>query len=187
MASESEVFTTNVLGLWPSVGAGRVWLRSGWGHYGNIVDGFVSHLKGGRINRHSVQSLLIKDSALRLFKLALATSAEFDKMSQHNIPAHLNDLRRHQIIDRIRDFFLENKIEVTSENLLTVHAAYSGESPRLARKFSVMREENRPITQAWLDHITQNDEDIAQRDNAQQMLNRLSSRLEVFTSAAARA
>jgi transketolase len=122
-----------------------------------------------------------------LFKLALATSAEFDKMSQHNIPAHLNDLRRHQIIDRIRDFFLENKIEVTSENLLTVHAAYSGESPRLARKFSVMREENRPITQAWLDHITQNDEDIAQRDNAQQILNRLSSRLEVFTSAAARA
>lgn len=124
---------------------------------------------------------------MRLFKLASATSAEFDKMSQHNIPAHLNDMRRHQIVDRIRDFFLENDIEVTSENLLTVHAAYSGESPRLARKFSVMREEKRPITQAWLDHITQSDEDIALRDNAQQMLNRLSSRLEVFTSTAARA
>jgi diguanylate cyclase len=124
---------------------------------------------------------------LRLFKLALASSAEFDNMSQSRNDAPLNGVRREQLIDRIRDFFSENKVEVTSENLLAVHAAFSGASPRMARKFGVMREENRPITQAWLDQVAEKDEDGGQRDNAQQLLHRLSTRLEVFTSTAARA
>lgn len=124
---------------------------------------------------------------MRLFKLALATSAEFDNMSQSRNDAPLNDVRREQLIDRIRDFFSENKVEVTSQNLLAVHAAYSGASPRLARKFGVMREENRPITQAWLDEVCEKDDEGGMRDNAQQLLHRLSTRLEVFTSTAARA
>lgn len=124
---------------------------------------------------------------MRLFKLASASSAEFDNMSQNAASTSTNDHRREQIIERIREFFLENRVEVTPENLLAVHAAYSGASPRLARKFSVMREENRSITQEWLDEVTERDEDLALRENTQQLLNRLSSRLEVFTSAAARA
>lgn len=124
---------------------------------------------------------------MRLFKLALASSAEFDNMSQNPDATPLNDVRREQLIDRIKEFFVDNKLEVTAENLLAVHAAYSGSSPRLARKFGVMREENRVITQAWMDQVTEKDEDGALRENAQQMLNKLSNRLEVFTSTAARA
>lgn len=129
----------------------------------------------------------MKDAALRLFKLALASSAESDGKAQPQDAASLNDLRREQLLDRIKEFFVETRLEVTPDNLLAVHAAYSGASPRLARKFGVMREENRSITQAWMDQVTEKEEDGALRDNAQQMLNKLSTRLEMFTTTAARA
>jgi diguanylate cyclase len=121
---------------------------------------------------------------LRLFRMGAAATAENSAADAAATTISLEDARREQLLDRIREFFLENRLEVSPDNLLMAHAAFSGASPRLARKFGMMREENREITQNWLDEVRASNDDGEQPANkAEAMLTRLNSGLEVFSKA----
>lgn len=124
---------------------------------------------------------------MRVFKLAMASWADSENRPE-TVPDGSDVVADgKQLIDHIHDFFVRNQIDVTADNLLVVHAALSGSSPRLARKFDAMREQGRPTDQAWLDQITAGDRDAQFRENLHHMLDRLYNRLEVFSSTAARA
>lgn len=86
---------------------------------------------------------------------------------------------RRQLLDAITDFLLDNELEITPENLLAAHSAFSGVNPRLARKISAQFESGDAITQAWLDEITATD---AQRkdDSLEQLIARLESNLDIY-------
>jgi diguanylate cyclase len=88
---------------------------------------------------------------LRLFRIGAATRAETPDAELIEAAIPIEEVRRAALLDRIRDFFLDNQLEVTANNLLLAHAAFSGLSMRLARKLDLMRAEGRIVTQQWLD------------------------------------
>lgn len=87
---------------------------------------------------------------------------------------------RRQLLDAITSFLFDNALEVSPDNLLAAHGAFSGGNPRLARKISAQVEQGASITQDWLDEVTAAD---SQRkdDSLEQLIVRLESNLEVFT------
>lgn len=61
---------------------------------------------------------------------------------------------RRYLMDQVGAFLLDNRLEVTAANLATAHGIFSGLNPGLRRKIDRLREENTPVTQAWLDRAT---------------------------------
>lgn len=87
------------------------------------------------------------------------------------------------LLEQITLFLLEYRLPVTPANLLTAHAAFSGQNMRLARKIAVKRNDGEPITQAWLDEMTAEDATATdQRAEVNRMMAKLQSGVEVFTT-----
>lgn len=123
---------------------------------------------------------------MRLFRIGGSARAE---ALEDAAPAlTLEDARREEVLDRIRTFFVENRLEVTADNMLAAHAAFSGLSPRLARKFELMRAENRLVTQEWLNEAMADDRgEDEDGDSAKDLMKRLNKGLERFTAATSNA
>lgn len=66
--------------------------------------------------------------------------------------------QRHALMAQITDFLLNNDLEITPVNLARAHAAFSGASPRFARKLAEREALGEPVTQRWLDDIDKPDE-----------------------------
>jgi diguanylate cyclase len=120
-----------------------------------------------------------------LFKIGSASRAETATIEKPGNVHSLEEARRDELLSRMRDFFLDNGLEVSAANLLAAHAAFSGASPRLARKLELMRSEQREITQAWLDETLADDsDDDAMREETEALLLRLDTGLDAFTNTA---
>ncbi len=119
---------------------------------------------------------------MRLFRIGNAARAETPEADTPVLS--LEEARREELLDRIRAFFLENKLEVTADNMLAAHAAFSGLSPRLARKFELMRSEGRTVTQEWLNEIIADDRGEGEdSESANDLMKRLNKGLDRFSAA----
>lgn len=58
---------------------------------------------------------------------------------------------RETLLERIAAFLLDNRLEVTAENLVTVHGIFAGLNPGLLRRVRKRLEAGSPIDQSWLD------------------------------------
>jgi diguanylate cyclase len=63
---------------------------------------------------------------------------------------------RRLLIDAIGDFLVANDLEVSPDNLLAAHGAFSGGNPRLARQIAAKLQAGDKISQEWLDEVTAN-------------------------------
>jgi len=125
---------------------------------------------------------------LRLFRIGTSARAPSKESLAANTPLPLEDARREALLERIRSFLMDNRLEVTGANLVAAHAAFSGVSPRLGRKFELMRAESRPVTQEWLDQtLAEQDDDDDLREGAEALIARLNSGLEAFSTATTQA
>jgi len=88
--------------------------------------------------------------------------------------------RRH-LLDEIAAFLLTYELDVTPNNLLTAHGAFSGSNPALARKIAQHVTAGLAVTQEWLDEITAADETIDKHDGIQHLMARLETTLESFS------
>ncbi len=122
---------------------------------------------------------------MRLFRIGAAVDAEAVAHAADSGISTLVDARRDELLTRIRDLFMDNRLEVTPANLLGVHAALSGNSPRLARKLTLMRSEGRAITQEWLDVALADGNAVRDlREETSALMTRLGSGLDSFANAA---
>lgn len=74
----------------------------------------------------------------------------------------------------IMSFLIDHDLDVTPNNLLIAHSAFSGINPRLARRIAEQAQTEEGITQRWLDELAQ--QEPVQPDSAE--LNRMVARLE---------
>jgi diguanylate cyclase len=74
--------------------------------------------------------------------------------SLHAVPAApmtAIDRANERLVQDIADFLVSARLAVTTRNLFTAHAAFSGEDPQLAREIGRRRLAGETITQDWLD------------------------------------
>jgi diguanylate cyclase len=130
-------------------------------------------------------------SPVRLFGIDISGNSNASESSNSSNVHSLEAARREELLTRIRDFFLDNQLEVTAGNLLVAHAAFSGASRRLGRKFELMRAEQRSVTQEWLDEASAAASDDAGeadlREETSALLLKLDTGLAGFSTATAHA
>lgn len=88
---------------------------------------------------------------------------------------------RQHLLDEIAAFLLSYELDVTPNNLLTAHGAFSGSNPALARKIAQRVTAGLDITQAWIDETTAADEAVDKHDGIQHLMAKLESTLESFS------
>ena len=79
---------------------------------------------------------------------------------------------RRYLLEQVSLFLLENGLEVTAENLVTVHGLHAGLNPGLRRQIEKLHKQGQRVTQAWLDQATANtgeDEDQSVKQLATQL------------------
>jgi diguanylate cyclase len=95
---------------------------------------------------------------------------------------------RRNLLDEIASFLLTHGIDVTPDNLLTAHGAFSGTNPGLARQIAQRVAAGLDITQQWLDERVAAGEAEKKDDGIQRLMTRLEATLDNFSrsSSAAR-
>ena len=86
-----------------------------------------------------------------------------------------------ELLEQITMFLLEYRLTVSPANLLAAYAAFSGTNTRLARKIAIKRNDGEPITQVWLDEVTEAG-DTDNKAEVDQMLAKLQSGVETFSN-----
>ena len=86
---------------------------------------------------------------------------------------------RRQLLGTISALFLDNKLALTRENLLTAHDAFSGANFRLARMIVARQMAGEGITQDWLD-AARDTQNVADKEK---QLDALAAKLESTVSA----
>jgi len=89
---------------------------------------------------------------------------------------------RRDLLEQISDFLLRHELEVTSENLVFAHAAWSGAIPRLAQRITERECAGERITQAWVDENTPVEKSDDSLADQQAELDRLMTRLDTSIS-----
>jgi len=87
---------------------------------------------------------------------------------------------RRDLMERISAFLIKNNLDITPENLLCAHAAFTGANLRLARKIMERESAHEPITQEWLNSLAS--PEAAATDNGPD-INRLVTKLETSIEA----
>jgi diguanylate cyclase len=119
-----------------------------------------------------------------LFRIGAAGDADAVTQKADSPALPLVAARREELLNRIHDLFIDHSLEVTPANLLAAHAAFSGSSPRLARKLTLMRSEDRAITQEWLDAAMADGQPVDnEQADADALMIRLGSGLDTFAKA----
>lgn len=88
--------------------------------------------------------------------------------------------RRH-LLDEIASFLLEFELDITPNNLLAAHGAFSGANPGLARKIAQRVTSGVGITQEWLGETTAADRKADKHDGIQHLMAKLESTLDTFS------
>ena len=86
-----------------------------------------------------------------------------------------------ELLEQITVFLLEYRLAVTPANLLAAHAAFSGANMRLARKIAIKRSDGEPITQGWLDEVTEAGE-ADNKAEVEHLLAKLQTGVETFST-----
>ena len=95
----------------------------------------------------------------------------------------LEEESQRDLLEQISLFLLEYRLAVSPANLLAAHAAFSGTNTRLARKIAVKRNEGEPITQGWLDEMTNAEAGEAEsKAEIDRLMAKLQSGVDIFTS-----
>ena len=103
------------------------------------------------------------------------------------VPRSLEEIAREELLQRITSFLLDNRLEVSSANLLAAHSAFSGANSRLSRKIALRQTDGEPITQEWLDEMAggaRPDGRPGGKSEYEQMMTRLQAGVETFTTTA---
>ena len=124
-----------------------------------------------------------KGALRRWLGLGQATDAADDSGGEASATSRLSleDEAQRELLEQITLFLLEYRLRVTPANLLAAHAAFSGTNTRLARKVAVRRADGEPVTQQWLDEVTEADE-TDNKAEVERLLAKLQSGVESFTS-----
>lgn len=123
---------------------------------------------------------------LRGSRNATASPAEQSLTKTGPVDDIVQQGRRH-LLDEISAFLLSCKLEVTPNNLLAAHGAFSGSNPALARKIAQRVTAGLDVTQAWLDETTAADEKANRHDGIEHLMLKLESMLESFLKSTAAA
>jgi diguanylate cyclase len=87
---------------------------------------------------------------------------------------------RRVLLETIKDFLLDNDLEVSPENLLAAHGAFTGTNPGLARQVAARLQAGDKITQEWLDEVTAHSEDEPGEEAIQRLVVKLEKNLDAF-------
>jgi len=88
---------------------------------------------------------------------------------------------RKDLLGRIGDFLLGNRLDVSARNLVISHAAFSGGNLGLGRQIAKREFEQLPITQNWLEDVIFGDPEFADRqDEFEQISAKLDESLASF-------
>lgn len=116
-----------------------------------------------------------------MFKF-LSRSAEAGDEPVHsdapNQLASAGKTARRELLDRIADFLLDYDLDVSRDNLIILHAAFSGSDLDLAQRIAERQLAREPIDQVWLDRFRRDDPAPAETDHKQAELDRLMGRLD---------
>jgi diguanylate cyclase len=88
---------------------------------------------------------------------------------------------RAHLLDEIGAFLLAYELDVTPNNLLAAHGAFSGANPGLARQIAQRVAGGIGVTQQWLDEVTAADAAVDKHDGIEQLMTKLESTLENFS------
>ncbi|WP_328276135.1 GGDEF domain-containing protein [Sphingobium sp.] len=78
-------------------------------------------------------------------------------------------------------FLLAYELDVTPNNLIAAHGAFSGANPGLARQIAQRIAAGLGITQQWLDEATAADETVDKHDGIELLMTKLETTLENFS------
>lgn len=93
---------------------------------------------------------------------------------------NLSRLARHQLIDTIMAFLVDNDLDVSPANLLLAHGAFSGANPHLARQIAIRSQSAEGVSQRWLDELAEQDGSHPERADLDRLVARLETNLESF-------
>ncbi|MDZ3832883.1 MAG: diguanylate cyclase [Sphingopyxis sp.] len=82
--------------------------------------------------------------------------------------------------ETITAFLLDHDLDISASNLTVAHAAFSGASPRLARRIAARLHAGEPITQQWLDEVSSEEVAGPNQADLEQLMTRLETNLDSF-------
>lgn len=88
---------------------------------------------------------------------------------------------RSDLLDEIATFLLTHDLDVTPDNLVIAHGAFSGANPGLARQIAKRIAAGLAISQAWLDEVTAAARTAEKHDGIQTLMTKLETTLESFS------
>lgn len=109
------------------------------------------------------------------------------KAAQGQIGENAFQLARRNLLNEIASFLLAHELDVTPNNLLAVHGAFSGSNPSLARQIAQRVVAGLGVTQQWLDEATAADEADKKDDSIERLMTRLEATLETFSKSSSAA
>lgn len=108
------------------------------------------------------------------------------RADEHGAGNVLHQGRRNRL-DEIATFLLGHQLNVTPANLFSAHGVVSGSNPVLARKIAQHVAAGHAVSQEWLDETTTTDQATDKHDGIQQLMTRLETTLETFSTSTAAA
>ena len=102
--------------------------------------------------------------------------------------SRIGESARKDLLGRIGNFLLGNRLDVSARNLVISHAAFSGENLGLGRHILRREFERLPITQEWLEDIISGDPEFADRqEEFEEISTKLDQSLASFSETAKQA
>lgn len=95
--------------------------------------------------------------------------------------ANIFQQARAHLLDEIGSFLLAYELDVTPNNLMAAHGAFSGSNPGLARQIAHQIASGLGITQQWLDEVTAADQVADKHDGIEFLMTKLETTLENFS------
>ena len=116
-----------------------------------------------------------------LMRNAAAAQAAGDRPA----PAAAGRGARQELLDQIGDFLIAHDLDISPRNFAVAHAAFAGSDLVLAGKLSARQIAGEPITQQWLDRVTEGEDETSAHPEPDQQaeLDRLMVRLETSVDA----
>lgn len=96
-------------------------------------------------------------------------------------PGNIFQQARRHLLDEMASFLLAYELDVTPNNLMAAHGAFSGANPGLARQIAQRIAGGLGVTQQWLDEATAADETVDKHDGIELLMTKLETTLENFS------
>lgn len=110
-----------------------------------------------------------------------AAEQQDDRAGNANASFNLVQQARRLLLDEIATFLMSHDLEVSANNLVTLHGAFSGGNPGLARKITKRHASGQEITQEWLDEAAGVDQSDDKHDGVERLINKIENSVEAFS------